>query len=139
MWHSGAPTSTVAHVAATKKITYTFSEQVKLITGNDLWEGYPGPSILAPAITANLFGVYELDENYAYVVDGEGAAIPVSGVAISALTFNDFGTVASFTYTGTIPVSASHHYVVDCMGYTITDLAGNEHAVGVASTFDVTA
>jgi hypothetical protein len=135
---SVAPTSTVVHTVGTKNIAYTFSEEVQLITGNDLWVGWPGAIIRAPAITHDLFNIYELDEAYAYVLT-DGVAVPVTGTAISALTFNALGTVASFTYTGSIPVSASHHYVVDCMGYTITDLAGNEHAVGVASTFDVTA
>jgi len=135
--HDVAPTSTVVHTLAEKKIVYTFSEEVMLITGNDLWEGYPGAIIRVPHIDNLLFHLYELDASYEYVLTG-GVAVPVAGVTISELTWNTAGTVATFTYTGTIPVSASGHYVIDCMGYTITDVAGVEHAVGVASTFDVT-
>jgi hypothetical protein len=135
-----APTATAVHTLLTKKVVYTFSEKVQLITGNSLWPGYPGPIIPFAQITHDLFNIYELNEAYEYVTTGSpAAAVPVTGTAISALSFDSTGKIATFTYTGTIPNVAGHHYVIDCMGYTITDEVGTELAISVGATFEYNA
>lgn len=130
-----APSATAVHTVADKKVVYTFSEKVQLITGNDLWPGYPGPIIPFASITHDLFAIYELNESYEYVLT-DGVAVAVADVAVSALTFDATGKIATFIYTGTIPNVSGHHYVIDCMGYTITDEVGTELAISVGATFD---
>jgi len=132
-----APTATAVHTVGDKEIVYTFSEKMQLITGNDLWEGYPGPIIPFDEITYDLFGIYELDASYEYVLT-DGVAVAIAACPISAISFDETGKIATFNYTGDIPVSALGHYVVDSMGYTITDEVGNELALSVGATFDVT-
>jgi uncharacterized repeat protein (TIGR02543 family) len=135
--HSTAPTSAAVHTLATKTIVYTFSEEVMLIEGNSIGEDYPGVILRDHNITHDLFGIFELDESYEYVTSGDPAlAHAIAGATVSALTWNAAHTIATFTYTGTIPEVSGHHYVIDTMDYTIADVAGVEHAAGVASTFE---
>lgn len=130
-----APSATAVHTLLTKTVVYTFSEKVQLITGNSLWEGYPGPIIPFANITEDLFGIYELDESYEYVLTS-GVAVAVAAAPIATLSFASTGKIATFTYTGTIPNVSGHHYVIDCMGYTITDEVGTELAISVGATFE---
>lgn len=126
-----SPTTVAVHNAEAKTITYTFSEPIQLITGNDLWPGYPGPVIDAHDATFDLFHIYHLnDDTYAY----DDPVLPYAGAEVTEILVNASKKVVRFTYTGTL---AAGTYAVDAMGYTITDLAGNEVAASVAGTIHI--
>ncbi|NLC26979.1 MAG: Ig-like domain-containing protein, partial [Fastidiosipila sp.] len=96
-----APTvvSAPAHNATAKTITYTFSEPVKLLSGD--------------TTNHSKYGIYK-------VTDGDYGPDVVAGTSIVLVTMT--GNSLTFTYTGSL---TSGTYIVDAWGDKIVDAAGN--------------
>jgi phosphosulfolactate phosphohydrolase-like enzyme len=100
-----------SQVVSTKTITYTFSEDMKLVSQ---------ASGLDTTFDKGLIGIYLIDP-----LTGDYTNTPVVTILNATLA----GTVLTITYEGNIPTGT---YIVDAWGYNITDIAGNRIAKGLA-------